>query len=54
MYDDEIFSIKGSHEELDKYPAKESPQKDDDGWGCLPWLVFLIMIEAIYFVFFNN
>lgn len=53
MYDDDIFSIKESLEELDKYSAKESPRKDD-GWGCLPWLVYVIMIEAIYFMFFNN
>lgn len=53
MYDDDIFSIKESLEELEKYSAKEYPRKDD-GWGCLPWLVFVIMIEAIYFMFFNN
>lgn len=53
MFDDDIFSIKESLEELDKYSAKESPQKVE-GWGCLPWLVFVIMIETIYFIFFNN
>lgn len=51
MYDD-IFSIKQELEELEKYDSKE-PYKCDYDFGCLVWFIFLMVVETIYFLFFD-
>ena len=51
MYDD-IFSIKEELEELEKYGYKK-PYICDYDFGCLVWFILLIVVETIYFLFFD-
>lgn len=53
IYDDDLFSIKETLEELDKESSKECSLPTYD-WGCVLWIVGLIIVEVIYFLFFDN
>lgn len=53
IYDDDIVSIKEELEELERHSVKESPQHEYD-WGCLPWIIFIIIIKAVYYLCFDH